>query len=121
VKFSLLVSGEAGSPEKVTAFRRAIEDQTYILLGDRVGVTVQLLPRRCDYCGHAEHPELVCGFRPSPHDAACLCTAMDSPPKSARWPLTGLAPFWRRRPPYVVVFIWGALGWWFVAWNLLKR
>ena len=27
-------------------------------------------------------------------------------------------PFWRRRPPYFLVFIWGALGWWFVAWNM---
>jgi hypothetical protein len=121
VKFSLLVSGEAGSPEKVTAFRRAIEDQTYILLGDRVGVTVQLLPRRCDYCGHAEHPELVCGFRPSPHDAACLCTAMDSPPKSARWSLIGHRAFSLSRPLDVVVLVISWLGWCILAWKLLIR
>jgi hypothetical protein len=46
------------------------------------------LSGRCERCRHAAHADLVCGFRSSPHDMACLCTAMDLPPKSARW--------WRR-------------------------
>jgi hypothetical protein len=41
-------------------------------------------------------------------------------PKSALWWLMGPEAFWRERPPYLVVGLWGMVGWLWLAFMLLK-
>lgn len=62
MKFRLLVTGRARSPESLAAFRRAIEEQAYMCHPGYVGLTVEMLPSeaglrrapetaRCGHCG----------------------------------------------------------------------
>lgn len=111
--------------------RAGIYDAVYKLLcsgpvgiGLEVATLLVVAADSCPSCHHSAHHDRVCGFRPGLNLPACLCTAMDfeyqTPPKSARWSLTGPNAFWRERPPYVVVLLWGAVGWLFLAHKLLK-
>ena len=59
---------------------------------------------------------------PALHYAHCAMEPLANPaPKSARWSLSDSAAFWRKRPPYVVVWLWGSLGWLLLALKLLNR